>query len=434
MSDALQFLWLPFLAAILLTAIHAYLGLHVLARQVIFVDLALAQIAALGASLAFILGYPPQSVATFAYAFSATLAGAALLAGSRRWSQRLPQESIVGIVYVVSAACTLIVVDKSPQGAEHVKQMLIGSLLTVTPADVLKLFYLYAGVGLVHWLLRRRFFALSFHGQRGVAWVWDFLFYAVFGLVVTSSVAIAGVLLVFSFLIIPAVMGNLFYQDLKRRWLLAWVCGSLASALGLAAAFFWDMPSGAAMVCAFALSLVAAAVWRALSRATALRVWRGRLRLGLAALLLLSGGWLLVQPQADHPLLDALEFVWPDMRAAFLRSDEITQLIDADAAAEKYTQAAAGLNRREQDSRWLGAALSDDSVARLSSYVQSYNEMAKGERFVARVLRDRARARQRWILGVPAIILAWALWLAGRAPKRRARPLTPLYSMPGIPR
>lgn len=420
MSDALQFLWMPLLAAILLTAIHAYLGLHVLARQVIFVDLALAQIAALGASVAFILGYSPQSLATFGYAFVATLCGAALLAWSRRAAIRLPQESIVGIVYIVATALTLIVVDKSPQGAEHVKQMLIGNLLTITPADLLKLFYLYTGAGFAYWLFRRQFHAVSFQGGLSLSWLWDFLFYAFFGLVVTSSVALAGVLVVFSFLIIPAVIGSLFYRDLKRRWLLAWVCGSLASALGLAGSFIWDIPSGAAIVCGFASILILAALSRLLVRATTGYAWRRTARKSAALVLLLSGGWLLLQPQADHPLLDSVEFLWPAFRSVFLRQDEISQLAEAKAGAERYTQAALALNRQEQDSRWQGAALSDESVARLSSYVQSYNEMAKGERFVAQVMRDRARARQVWILGIPAILLGTALWLRTRT--RRTAP------------
>jgi zinc/manganese transport system permease protein len=417
MIDALQLLWIPFVAAVLLTAIHTYLGIHVLARNVIFVDLALAQIAALGASVAFILGHPPQSLGAFAYSLAATLAGAVLLAFSRRVSTRIPQETLIGIVYVVSAAVALLVVDKSPQGAEQVKQMLVGSILTMTPADLLKLAAIYTGVAVLHWLLRRPFLAASFARDGAAHWTWDFLFYALFGVVVTSSVAVAGVLLVFSFLIIPAVIGVLFCSSVRGRWLLGWVAGSLASAAGLAASFAWDFPTGAAMVCAFALALVLAAIvrWLAVTKKIGKRLL-DTARIGAAALLILSGAWLVLQPRADHPALDSIEAVWPGVRTIFLNADQARELAEAESASVRYEAEAARLNTLERASRWQGAPLSDEALRRLSSYVQSFNEMAKGERFVARTMRDSARVRQRWVLGVPALLIGIALLFSRHGP------------------
>jgi zinc/manganese transport system permease protein len=425
MMDALQLLWIPFVAAVLLTAIHTYLGIHVLARNVIFVDLALAQIAALGASVAFILGHPPQSLGAFAYSLAATLAGAVLLAFSRRVSTRIPQETLIGIVYVVSAAVALLVVDKSPQGAEQVKQMLVGSILTMTPADLLKLAAIYTGVAVLHWLLRRPFLAASFARDGAAHWGWDFLFYALFGVVVTSSVAVAGVLLVFSFLIIPAVIGVLFCSSVRGRWLLGWVAGSLASAAGLAASFAWDLPTGAAMVCAFALALVLAAIvrWLAVTRKIGKRLLDSA-RIGAAALLILSGAWLVLQPRADHPVLDSVEAMWPGVRTVFLKADQARELAEAESASVRYEAEAARLNTQERASRWQGAPLSDEALRRLSSYVQSFNEMAKGERFVARTMRDSARARQRWVLGVPALLIGIALLLSRLGPGIRNASLT----------
>lgn len=425
MIDALQLLWIPFVAAVLLTGIHTYLGIHVLARNVIFVDLALAQIAALGASVAFILGYPPQSVGAFAYSLAATLAGAVLLAFSRRVSTRIPQETLIGIVYVVSAALALLVVDKSPQGAEQVKQMLVGSILTMTPADLLKLAAIYTSIAILHWLLRRPFLAASFARDGAAHWGWDFLFYALFGVVVTSSVAVAGVLLVFSFLIIPAVIGVLFCTSVRGRWLLGCLAGSAASAAGLAASFAWDLPTGAAMVCAFALALVLAASvrWMGCTAEIGKRTLYGA-RIGGAALLMLSGAWLVLQPRADHPLLDAVEMVWPDARAVFLSAEQARELAEAELAATHYEGEAARLNAKERDSRWEGAPLTDEALRRLSSYVQSFNEMAKGERFVAREMRNRARTRQRWVLGIPALLIGMALWFSGFGPGIRGTALT----------
>ena len=157
-----EFLWAPFLACLVLTAIHVYLGLHVLARGVIFVDLALAQVAALGVTIAFLAGHAVQSEAAYWYALSFTLAGAALFAASRTRRVPVPQEAIIGIVYAVSAAAAVLVVDRAPQGGEHIKQILVGSILTVTPAEVATLALLYAPIGAVHWLIRRPLLEISF--------------------------------------------------------------------------------------------------------------------------------------------------------------------------------------------------------------------------------------------------------------------------------
>ena len=214
MGLALEFLWVPFLACLVLTGIHVYLGLHVLARGVIFVDLALAQVAALGITVAFLAGHSIQSDAAYWYALAFTVGGALLFSVSRMRRATIPQEAIIGIVYAVSAAAAVLVVDRAPQGSEHIKQLLVGSILTVTPKEVGALAILYAVVGAIHWAVRRPVLQISFDPEaalREERWVrgWDFLFYASFGLVVTSSVRIAGVLLVFSYLIVPAAAGAL---------------------------------------------------------------------------------------------------------------------------------------------------------------------------------------------------------------------------------
>src|SRR5437870_4263614 len=227
-----EFLWAPFLACLVLTAIHVYLGLHVLARGVIFVDLALAQVAALGVTIAFLAGHAIQSEAAYWYALAFTLGGAALFAASRARRAPVPQEAIIGIVYAVSAAITVLVVDRAPQGGEHIKQLLVGSILTVTLNDISRLALLYAVIGALHVTIRRPLLEISFEPDVAVAkgrWLswWDFCFYVSFGIVVTSSVRIAGVLLVFSYLVVPAAAAALLTASVTRRLVLGWALGFL---------------------------------------------------------------------------------------------------------------------------------------------------------------------------------------------------------------
>ena len=245
MSGALALLWPSFLVAFCLVGVHAYFGIQVLRRNVIFVDLALAQIAALGATVAFMLGHPALGPATYAYSLAFTLLAALLIASTRVLAQRIPQEALIGVIYVVAAAAAILLIDRAPQGSEHLKQILTGNILTTGLDELAVIAPLYAAVALLHLLLRGQL------AQTG-SFAWEFVFYATFGVVVTSSVALAGVLLVFSFLIIPAAIGVLYAHTLARQLAIGWVAGTITSALGLTASFALDLPTGATMVCAFA--------------------------------------------------------------------------------------------------------------------------------------------------------------------------------------
>src|SRR3954470_21509274 len=174
MTDTLLFLWPSFLVAVCLVGIHAYFGIQVLARHVIFVDLALAQIAALGATVAFMLGHPAQNLATYAYSLGFTALAAVLLAFTRAWAKRIPQEALIGVIYVVAAAAAILLIDRAPQGAEHLKQILTGNILTTGLDELAIIAPLYAAVGALHVLLRRWLL------QAG-SFVWDVVFYATFG-------------------------------------------------------------------------------------------------------------------------------------------------------------------------------------------------------------------------------------------------------------
>ena len=272
MADLVSLMWLPAVACLVLVTVHAYLGMHVLARGVIFVDLALAQIAAFGSTIALLMGYDLHSPQAWALSLGATFAGAAVFALSRVRYREVPQEAIIGVTYAVASSAAIIAVDQAPHGAEHIKALLVGSILWVTPAQVIKAALIYAVVGLFHWRFRDRFLLISRDHDRAEAEgvnvrLWDFLFYASFGFVVTSSVAIAGVLLVFCFLIVPGIVGILFARTLRGRLLVGWTMGWLVSILGCVISYLGDMPTGATVVCSFGIALVIATFLRRVTEA-----------------------------------------------------------------------------------------------------------------------------------------------------------------------
>ncbi len=260
-GDLLALLWAPFLMCLVLTGIHAYLGVHVLAREVVFVDIALAQIAALGATAAFLFGYELDTWESYASGLFATLVGALVLSLTRSRERRVSQEAVIGVVYAASAAGAVLLADRAPHGAEHIRTMLVGSILTVGGGDVVKVAALYVLIGTLHWFCRQPFFLISTDPDAAYreGWRvrrWDFLFYATFGLVVTSSVRIAGVLLVFSYLIVPALAGLFVGGSVARRLAIGWGFGTLVSVLGIVASASLDLPTGATIVCAFGATLV----------------------------------------------------------------------------------------------------------------------------------------------------------------------------------
>lgn len=266
MDQLIHSLWLaPLVACMVIVAIHSYLGLHVIAREVIFVDLSLAQVAALGSTVAIFLGAEPDSLRTFGYALAFTTIGAAMFAltRSKHGTGRVPQEAIIGIVYVVASAAGLLVADKSPRGGEAIKDILVGSLLWVGWPEIGRLAAIYLIVGLFHWILRRRFLTISFEPEEAErqGWkirLWDFWFYLSFGIVITFSVPIVGVLLVFSFLVVPAAIAFQFTRRHGYLALISWCAGVAASAAGLAISFRYDLPTGPVVVCVFGLGLLLA--------------------------------------------------------------------------------------------------------------------------------------------------------------------------------
>src|SRR5256714_1462292 len=254
--DILPFLFWPFVASLILTGIHAYLGVHVVERGVIFVELALAQIAALGATIAILVGMNPHGRGAYFLSLGFTFLGAGIFSLARTRRGHIPQEAFIGIAYAVASATAILAMSKATGETEHLKDMLVGNILSVSRAEVLKTAVLYGVIGIFHYFFRKKFLLISTDTAKAEASgmnirFWDFLFYASFGFVVTSSVAIAGVLLVFCYLIVPSVGAMLFADKIGRRLAIGWTMGTLVSALGVYFSVLLDLPTGATIVCTF---------------------------------------------------------------------------------------------------------------------------------------------------------------------------------------
>ena len=267
--DVLQFLLAPFFASLILTGIHAYLGVHVVERGVIFVDLSLAQIAALGTTVAVLYGMDPHGNGAYWTSLVFTFLGAAVFSTIRGHRARIPQEAIIGICYAVASAAAILAMSKAVQETEHLKEMLVGNILSVSWHEVRKTALVYGVIGLFHYVFRKKFLLISMDPadaqRQGISVrFWDFLFYASFGFVVTSSVSIAGVLLVFCYLIVPSVGAMLYSARIGQRLAIGWTMGTLVSALGIYLSLKIDLPTGATIVCTFGLVLIVMALLRAL--------------------------------------------------------------------------------------------------------------------------------------------------------------------------
>jgi len=269
MPEVLELKWmlLPFLACLVLSINHVYLGIHVIARKVIFVDLALAQIAALGATYALMLGYDPYGdslkVSLFSLAF--TFVGAGAFAIARMRKEKVPQEAFIGIIYAAASAAAILLLSKSATGGEEIKHMLVGDVLLVSLPTIINMALLYGSIGIFHIVFRKKFLLISLDPERAEASgirvrLWDILFYMSFGVVITKSVAIVGVLLVFSYLVVPAVIAQMWCESVRARLLLGWLVAILASTAGIVWSFYSDYPTGPAVVVMLGIFLIMSSI------------------------------------------------------------------------------------------------------------------------------------------------------------------------------
>lgn len=329
-------LW-PLLACFVLVGIHAYLGIHVIARKVIFVDLALAQIAALGAVYGAFLGLSlegnPWWIKLSSVAF--TFIGAIVFSSTRTSDEKIPHEAIIGIIYAAALSLTILMTANLPHGADEVRQLLSGNILWVTPSEVIFTALLYSTVGLIHFLFRKQFFLLSDEKQLKSSnlnvRLWDFLFYMTFGIVVTSSVSVGGVLLVFAYLVIPSVIGIMLATSTKMRLLIGWSCGVFMSLLGVILSYFFELPSGPTIVVLLGLLLLLIALLKELTK-------RASRKVGVFHLfsLLLLGLLLIRLPSFVHTFL-VTEHHHEDMNleAGLLEEDETLVIGALDTIKEK---------------------------------------------------------------------------------------------------
>jgi zinc/manganese transport system permease protein len=305
------------------------------------------------------------------------------------------------------------VVDRAPQGSEHIKQLLVGSILTVTLKEVGTLALLYGIVGVVHWAVRRPLLQISFDPPRALGerrWIgwWDFLFYASFGLVVTSSVQIAGVLLVFSYLIVPAAIAALLAQSVTTKLAVGWGLGFVVSVLGLVASATWDLPTGATVVTTFGVFMAAVAAWLGLqtlvreTRAKGLIALNGT---GIAtfAVMALAGLFLLIFPRMDHHWLNWLEKAVPSVQLIFLTSDERETYRDSQEAVQRGLSEIQSLRTMQQEIQWGTREMSEEKKERLRQYLASRSEITTGDQMVLNHFRSEARKRQRFWLGMPLL-------------------------------
>ena len=258
----------PIVAGLVILSIHAYLGLHVIARGVIFVDLAFAQIAALGATVGFLVGVEHDTPLALVFSIGFTLVGALVFSFSRLEKTVVPQEAIIGITYVVASAAVILIAGFTAEGAEHVAETLTGTLIWVGWPEIIRMAAVYLVLGVIYFVFRKPFLALSLgEADFPKARAFDFLFYVLFGIVISFSVPVAGVLMVFSSLVIPAVVAFLFTSRFSAALWISWVVGSVAHVTGVVASFQSDIPTGPLLVCTFGVTLVIALLVRFVSGA-----------------------------------------------------------------------------------------------------------------------------------------------------------------------
>jgi zinc/manganese transport system permease protein len=306
----------PLLACLVLTGIHVYLGVHVIARKVIFVDLALAQIAALGTVVGVLLGYEvgKDTTALYLYSLAFTIFGAFVFSVTRMKAEKVPHEAIIGIVYAVTFAATILVLSKSALGPQELDHIIKGELLWVQSATVVKTAIIYAAVGVFHFVFRRNFMAISFDAGAAEASglnvrLWDFLFYMSFGFVITSSVAIAGVFLVFSYLVIPSVGAMLLSDKLSTRLAIGWIGGAIISFAGVKASYTTGLPTSPLIVVFLATALIGAGLYRYLKVARSKPIALRNLAAATVVIGIFAAGVFLLRKPDEDPLEHTLHML-----------------------------------------------------------------------------------------------------------------------------
>jgi len=331
-----------FFECLILVGIHSYLGLHVIRRKVIFVDLALAQIAALGTTVGFLFGIMPDATGAYWFSLLFTFIGAGVFSISRIRHEKIPQEAVIGLAYAIAAAVAILVIDKAPHGAEHIKEILTGSILWVKWATIRNAAIVYSIVGIFHFIYRKQFILISEHPdeayKKGMnVRFWDFLFYVSFGVVITHSVGTAGVLLVFVFLVVPAITSMLITDVLWKQLVIGWSMGVVVSVVGLYLSYIGDLPSGPTVVSFYGLMLIIVALYLYIHRAEMRKKAIMRVALGLGTVIIVVFGFYLLgnflsDSHAEHQHTDLIE----EVSLNDSHSDEIDIAAMTEKELDKY--------------------------------------------------------------------------------------------------
>ncbi len=295
-----------FFECLILVGIHSYLGLHVIRRKVIFVDLALAQIAALGTTVGFLFGIMPGSTGAYWFSLLFAFIGAAVFSIARFKNDKIPQEAIIGLTYAIAAAISILVIDKAPHGAEHIKEILTGSILWVKWKTIGEAAIVYSLVGIFHFIFRKKFLLISENPEKAEASginvrFWDFLFYVSFGIVITHSVGTAGVLLVFVFLVVPAITSMMITDVLWKQLVIGWTMGVFVTITGLYISYSADLPSGPTVVAFYGIVLTFVAIFLYLFRAQSRKRALTNIGIGVGVTILIVWG-ISLMGKAFHPV------------------------------------------------------------------------------------------------------------------------------------
>ncbi|MCS7185037.1 MAG: metal ABC transporter permease [bacterium] len=254
----IEFLLLPFLTTLILTGIHVYLGLHVITRGIIFIDISLAQIAALGATVGFVFGFPLHSFGNYIFSLVFALSAAIIYSLIKIEKYKIPLEAIIGISYVFSVALAVLIMDRFPEGTEHIKYMLAGNILTVRSYEILKMFILYLIIGVIYLKIHKKLYIVSKEENLPEKFRLNLIFYTTFAIVVTSSVEVVGVLLVFTYLVVPQVTSLFFFNpdSYVKRLIFGWIFGVLVSVIGIVISFLFDFPTSTLIIALFVIFMV----------------------------------------------------------------------------------------------------------------------------------------------------------------------------------
>lgn len=261
----------PALGCMVMTLIFTYFGIHVLRRGIVFIDLSMAQLAALGTTVAFAMNVEEHSYGSILFSMGFVFLGALFFTLARYIAPRISQEAVIGIIYVLAASLAVIVADRSPRAAEHIQHTLNGSILWITWGGVLKLFTAFVILGGFLWISRKSFYKCSTQSNSPEPYtrnqaLWDFIFYLMLGLAIVACIETAGIFLIFTLLIIPAACGIQMFDSLGKQWVTGIALGILVSWVGLAISFAYDLPTGSTLVCAFGISFITTLGFSFLSR------------------------------------------------------------------------------------------------------------------------------------------------------------------------